>query len=295
MQYTLKNDRLEATFESFGAELISLKDDDQKEYLWYGDPEYWNRCSPVLFPFVGKVRDGKYRYKGVEYEMGQHGFARDMEFELVSQKEDEIWFAVESTEETKQKYPFDFRLEIGYKLAENVLRVMWKVINPNTEETMHFSIGAHPGFLCPIEEGTAQSQHFIQLDVAEPLYYTASLANGLELPTQKVLKTEDGRKCLVEGFFDMGDEGTYIFEDYQIKEVALVRPDGRPYVTVNFDMPIVALWSPEKKQAPFVCIEPWCGRCDAVDFEGNLEDRAWAEVLSPGGIFEKQYEIKIDK
>lgn len=295
MQYKLKNAKLEATFESFGAELISLKDDEGKEYLWYGDPEFWNRHSPVLFPFVGKVRDGKYRYNGVEYTMGQHGFARDMEFVLVSQAEDEIWFALDSTEETKQKYPFDFRLEIGYKLAENVLRVMWKVINPNTEETMHFSIGAHPAFLCPIEEETSQSQHYMQLDVKEPVYYTASMANGLRLPTQKVLKTEDGRTRLVEGFFDMGDEGTYIFEDYQIKEVALVRPDKRPYVTVSFDMPIVAIWSPEKKQAPFVCIEPWCGRCDAVDFEGNLEDRAWAEKLLPGGVFEKQYDIKIDK
>ena len=295
MQYVLKNERLQATFESAGAELISLKDDAGKEYLWCGNPEFWNRHSPVLFPFVGKVRDGKYRYNGVEYEMGQHGFARDMEFALVSQTEDEIWFALDSTEETKQKYPFDFRLECGYKLMQNVLRVMWKVINPNTEETMHFSIGAHPAFLCPIEDGKPQSEHFMQLDVKEPVYYTANLANGLRLPTQKVLKTEDGRSRLVEGFFYMGEEGTYIFEDYQIKEVALVRPDGRPYVTVNFDMPIVAIWSPEKKQAPFVCIEPWCGRCDAVDFEGNLEDRAWAEKLLPGGIFEKYYDIKIDK
>jgi len=295
MQYKLKNAKLEATFESFGAELVSLQDDEGKEYLWNGDPAFWNRHSPVLFPFVGKVRDGKYRYRGAEYTMGQHGFARDMEFTLISQNADEIWFALESTAETKQKYPFDFRLEIGYKLVENVLRVMWKVMNPSTEETMHFSIGAHPAFLCPIEEGAMQSQHYLKLDATEPVYYTASLANGLKLPTPKVLKTENGRSRLVEGFFDMGNEGTYIFEDYQIKEVALMRPDGRPYVTVNFDMPLVAIWSPEKKQAPFVCIEPWCGRCDAVDFNGSLEERAWAEQLLPGGIFEESYEIKIDK
>lgn len=293
MQYTLKNARLEVTFESFGAELISLRDAAGKDYLWYGDSAFWGRRSPVLFPFVGKVKDGKYRYKGVEYTMGQHGFARDMEFTMISQKEDEIWFALESDVETMQKYPFAFRLEIGYTLKENTLQVMWCVTNPAEDEMLHFSIGAHPAFLCPIEEGTTQSQHYIKLDVNEAQYYSASMENGLRLPEKKVLKLEDGRCQLVEGFFDMGDRGTYIFEDNQVKEVSLLTPEGRPYVTVSFDMPIVAIWSPEKKQAPFVCIEPWCGRCDAVDFAGNLEERAWANQLAPGGVFEQHYNIRI--
>lgn len=293
MQYTLKNAVLEATFESFGAELIALRDAGGKDYLWCGDSAFWGRHSPVLFPFVGKVKDGKYRYKGVEYTMGQHGFARDMEFAFVSQTEDEIWFALESDEETMKKYPFVFRLEIGYKLVGNTLKVMWKVLNPAVEEKLHFSIGAHPAFLCPIEEGTAQNQYFLQLDVNEAEYYSASMENGLRLPDSRILKTENGRCRLVDGFFDMGDRGTYIFEDHQVKEVALVTPDGRPYVTVSFDMPLVAVWSPEKKQAPFVCIEPWCGRCDAVDFDGSLEEREWANRLAPGGVFETHYDIRI--
>ena len=293
MQYTLKNAELEATIESFGAELIALRDTEGKDYLWCGDSAFWGRHSPVLFPFVGKVKDGKYRYKGVEYTMGQHGFARDMEFAFVSQTEDEIRFALESDEETLKKYPFAFRLEIGYKLAGNMLKVMWKVVNPATEEILHFSIGAHPAFLCPIEEGTAQNQYFLQLDVNEAEYYSASMENGLRLPDSRILKTENGRCRLVDGFFDMGDRGTYIFEDHQVKEVALVTPDGRPYVTVSFDMPLVAVWSPEKKQAPFVCIEPWCGRCDAVDFDGSLEEREWANRLAPGGVFETHYDIRI--
>ena len=293
MQYTLKNNRLEATIESFGAELMSLKDDAGKDYLWYGDSAFWGRRSPVLFPFVGKVKDGKYRYNGVEYAMGQHGFARDMEFAFLSQTEDEIWFVLESNEETLKKYPFVFRLEIGYKLVENTLKVMWKVTNPAEKETLHFSIGAHPAFLCPVEEGTAQSEYFLQLDVNEAEYYSASMEKGLRLPEKRTLKLENGRCQIVEGFFDLGDRGTYIFEDNQVKEVALVTPDGRPYVTVSFDMPLVAIWSPEKKQAPFVCIEPWCGRCDAVDFTGSLEERAWANSLAPGAVFATSYDIRI--
>ena len=293
MQYTLKNNRLEATIESFGAELISLKDDAGKDYLWYGDSAFWGRHSPVLFPFVGKVKDGKYRYKGVEYPMGQHGFARDMEFTFLSQDGDEIWFVLEDTEETRQKYPFTFRLEIGYKLIENTLKVMWKVINPAEKETLHFSIGAHPAFLCPLEEGTKQSEYFLQLDVNEAEYYSASMENGLRLPEKRTLKLENNRCRMTEGFYDLGDRGTYIFEENQVKEVALVTPDGRPYVTVSFDMPLVAIWSPEKKQAPFVCIEPWCGRCDAVEFCGSLEEREWANSLAPGAVFETSYDIRI--
>jgi len=294
MQYILKNSNLKATFESFGAELISLQDAEGKEYLWYGDSTFWGRHSPILFPFVGKVRDGKYRYKGQEYAMGQHGFARDMEFTQLSQTEDEIWFMLESNDETRQKYPFDFRLEVGYKLVENTLKVLWKVINP-AEEVLHFSIGAHPAFLCPLEEGTKQSEYFLQLDVEKADYYSASLANGLLIREKQTLELPSGRCRMTEGFFDMGDRGTYIFENHQVKEVALVRPDGRPYVTVSFDMPLVAIWSPEKKQAPFVCIEPWCGRCDAEDFEGSLEEREWANQLASGQIFETGYDIRIDK
>jgi len=293
MQYTLKNERLEATIESLGAELISLKDNFGKEYLWYGDSAFWGRHSPVLFPFVGKVRDGKYRYKGIEYTMGQHGFARDMEFAFVSRKEDEIWFALDSTPETLQKYPFAFRLEIGYRLIENTLQVMWKVINPSKEEDLHFSIGAHPAFLCPLDNEHEQSQYFLQLNVDEADYYSADLESGLKLPEKRTLSLTNGRCRLTDGFFDMGDRGTYIFEDNQIKEVALVTPEGKPYVTVSFDMPLVAIWSPEKKRAPFVCIEPWCGRCDAADFTGSLEERAWARHLAPEKVFETHYDIRI--
>ena len=294
MQYILKNSSLKATFESFGAELISLQDADGKEYLWCGDSAFWGRHSPILFPFVGKVKDGKYRCKGQEFAISQHGFARDMEFQFLSQTEDEIWFVLEATEETKQKYPYEFRLEVGYRLVENTLKVLWKVTNP-AEEVLPFSIGSHPAFLCPLDEGTKQSDYFLQFDVEDPVYSPASLLTGLFVREKHTLKLSDRRCQMVEGFFDFGDKGTYIFENNQVKEVALVRPDGRPYVTVSFDMPLVGIWSPEKKKAPFVCIEPWCGRGDAEDFEGTLEEREWAQSLAPGQAFETGYDIRIDK
>ena len=298
MQYTLKNQELTATFKTAGAELTSLQDTRGKEYIWCGDASIWNRHSPVLFPFVGKVNNGEYRYKGVAYKMGQHGFARDAEFALELLAEDEIWFVLDATEETKQKYPFEFRLEVGYKLIGNTLRVMWKVKNPSDNETLYFSIGAHPAFMCPIEEGTKRTDYYLQLKgdaVNEKdaiIYYTPDLEKGLRLNEKCEMKLENGRVLMPDGFFSID---TYIIEDSQVSEVALVTPEGRPYVTVSFDAPVVGIWSPEAKQAPFVCIEPWYGRCDRVDFKGCLEEREWGNTLAAGESFEAHYDICIER
>ncbi len=293
MEYTLKNEKLTAVFESLGAELTSLKDEDGKEYLWCGDSKIWGRHSPILFPFVGKVKDGEYRHNSISYKMGQHGFARDMEFFCISEKEDEIWFGLDATEETKQKYPFEFHLEVGYQLIENTLRVMWKVVNPSEREELYFSIGAHPAFLCPIEEGTKRSDYFLQMNAKESVsYYSPDLQLGLRLLEKCELKLEDGRCQMKDGFFGID---TYIIEENQVSEVALVTPDGRPYVTVSFDAPLVGIWSPEAKQAPFVCIEPWYGRCDRVDYAGTLKERDYGNTLAAGETFFASYDVRIDK
>ena len=138
MRYILENDILRAEIDSFGAELKSVKrKSDEKEYMWYGDKKYWGRTSPVLFPFVGSCNGKEYRYGGKTYPIGQHGFARDMEFTLESQNADSIWFALAANEETLAKYSFAFVLKIGYQLVENELKVLWKVENTD-QKTMYF-------------------------------------------------------------------------------------------------------------------------------------------------------------
>ena len=154
MRYFLENDRIKVEIDSFGAEVKSvINKNNMREYMWYGNPKYWGRTSPVLFPFVGSLKDKKYIWKGKEYPMGQHGFARDNEFEPVSQTDDEIWFQFKSNPETLKKYPFEFVLKIGYKLEKSTetddVKVMWNVYNP-AGDPMYFSIGAHPAFLCPV-------------------------------------------------------------------------------------------------------------------------------------------------
>ena len=124
MEIKLENESLELTINSFGAELKSITGKETgTQYLWDADEKYWKRSAPVLFPFVGSLKDKKFTVDGTDYPMGQHGFARDMEFELVSQTKDEAWFSLKSNDETLAKYPFEFVLEIGYKLSGSEIKV----------------------------------------------------------------------------------------------------------------------------------------------------------------------------
>ena len=295
---TLKNDFLTVQVSDFGAELQSIVKAGY-EYLWQGDPAFWGRRSPVLFPIVGSVWEKKFRVDGKEYEMGQHGFARDSRFELVSASDSEVWYRLESSEETLSRYPWPFVLEIGYRLAGNELEVLWKVTNPGFEE-MFFQIGAHPAFNYPdYDEAKAERGFFVfdgsseracpsQLEcirIREKGCVDAEVMHPLAL-------AEGGVLPLDKNTFDVID--TLMLQDSQISEVALLRLDRSPYLTVRFEAPVVGLWSPPCKNAPFICIEPWFGRCDRHGFTGDFRDKDWINVLAPGATFAASYTIVIE-
>ena len=291
MNYKLKNDVLEISVSAKGAELTSIKDDKGKEYLWQGDERYWNRQSPILFPFIGRLKNREFIYEGKTYPMMQHGFARDIEFNCIEEKKDEIWFEITDNEETYGLYPFKFLLKIGYRLVENKLEVLWEVKNTDNK-TMYFNIGAHPGFNCPIDDEADKVGYFLEFNSnGNPKYYGSDAETGLRLSKLHELKLENGRSTVTKEYFD---ETTYIFEDKQISEVSIVKPNGEKYVTVKFDMPILAIWSMEKMNAPFICLEPWIGRCDRIEFNGELVDRECNIVLNAGEVFKNTYSIEIN-
>ncbi len=290
MRYVLENDKLRVEIDSFGAELKSVKNKaSNQEYMWQADPAYWGRTSPVLFPFVGSLKDATYRHEGTSYKMGQHGFARDMEHELVSQTDSAIYFKLSSNEETLKKYPFSFVLKIGYELEDNAVKVLWEVENDSSDKQLHFSIGAHPAFNCPIYGEENKAGYKFRFANVDEIHHHGHTDTGLSIEEDIVLPLEDHRVTITPEFFD---GSTYIIEGRQTNEVTLEDPKGNPMVSVSFDMPLFALWSPPGKNAPFVCIEPWCGRCDAADFEGSLSERAFNNALDAGEIFQTSYTIK---
>lgn len=288
--YELSNNEIMIRVSSFGAELKSLKDRKTgKEYLWDANPDYWKRTSPVLFPIVGSLQDGSYSFEGKTYAMSQHGFARDMEFALVKKTAEELVFALEDTAETRKKYPFAFRLEIGYRLEDRNVIVSWKVLNKQ-DGRMYFSIGGHPAFLCPIQEGEKQSDYKIHFENTDKI--TAGILND-----HGTLSKEEKTYPLENGYLDIGahlfDEDALIVEHHQAQKVSLCDPAGKAYLTVSFTAPLFGIWSPAKKNAPFVCIEPWYGRCDKEGFAGELPEREYGNCLAGREQFEQQYTISI--
>lgn len=291
MNYVLENETLMVTISTHGAELRSIKDKgSEQEYLWNGDETYWKRCSPILFPLVGNYKNKQCKYEGKTYTLFQHGFARDMEFSLADKKKNEIWFGLRSNEATLELYPFVFTLEIGYRLTENKIKVMWRVKNKDSK-TMYFSIGGHPAFLCPLKEGEKQSDYYISFDCKEELEYSLVNEEGLLAYEGNKLTLDDGKLKIEEDLFD---QDALVIENYQARRVSLMTPEKEPYITVDFFAPLFGLWSPAKKHAPFICIEPWYGRSDREDFEGTLEEREWGNKLEPKEIFEAEYMITVE-
>ena len=287
----LKNQNMEIGINYHGAELKSLKKNGT-EYLWCGDPAFWNRSSPVLFPFVGGVKDGVYRHEGKEYRIGQHGFARDRDFEVVSRTEDTIWFGLSDDEESRKIYPFGFCLGIGYQLLDDGVKVMWKVTNYG-DSTMYYAIGAHPAFYCPIKEGEKQTDCSLLFEKKDGTAVT-KLTNrifgqgGTVTDRCETIETEEGYLPITDTLFD---NDAKVLENGQVQRVSLVDGEKNAYLTVEFDSPLVGIWSSPKKHAPFICIEPWYGRCDSESFAGELKDRDWEQSLEPGESFEAEYRI----
>lgn len=287
MRYTLSNEELTVEIESHGAELKSLKDRAGREYMWCADPKYWGRTSPVLFPIVGRVHEKEYELAGKTYHIGQHGFARNMEFICIEQSQQEIWFALEDTPDTLEQYPYHFRLEIGYRLEGKDLEVMWRVYNTNKEE-MYFSIGAHPAFNTPLEGNGKQTDCYLKFDRSNSFVKTVVTSEGIT--DAKALTTlENSRLKITSRTFEVD---ALIIEDKQVSQVSLCGPDGKEYIRVSFDMPLVGIWS-KSSEAPFVCIEPWCGMGDRIHWERDFSKREYTTCLEAGGIYRQGYHITV--
>ena len=285
----LKNEQISVVIAEKGAELQSIKDANGKEYLWQADPAFWPRHSPILFPIVCSVNDDTYTVDGQAYHLPRHGFARDTDFKLIAQSERKVTFALESSEATKQVYPYDFTLSISYVLDDNKIGVIWHVHNTDTRE-IHFQIGGHPAFNIP-DMKVGESQYGrIRLDNQEPLDGLKSYIDGSHEMIEIPVETEDG---IIEFSDNTWRNDSVKIHKSQVHRAELLNKAGDPVVTVDFRTPVIAFWSPYQKQAPFVCIEPWYGLGDPRGFQGEFKDKPLMNHLQPGASFMSKYEITI--
>ncbi len=264
--HILQNGPLKISVNPHGAELFSLQLDGH-EYLWQADPYFWPRHAPLLFPIVGKLKEDQYLWKGLVYRMKQHGFARDRKFSLVHSLEDRLVLRLKYDEQSLQQYPFHFELEVEYLLKGKQLWQQFRVRNLG-ETLMPFSIGAHPAFKLPLDEGLSPWDYSIRFEQAEdcPAY---KIKEGLLTDEISHPFKDEAVISLTPHRFD---QDAIVFKNLRSRVVSLASDQGKRAVILDFNgFSTFALWS--KPQAPFVCLEPWNGHHDPAKHQYELKDK----------------------
>ncbi len=281
----IENETLSAVIDVHGAELTSLKRRDSgEELIWTAQKEYWGRHAPMLFPIVGKVWNGEYRVGNMTYSLPQHGFARDRDFKVLCNDGDSIVLCLESDEQSLKVYPYPFRIEASYRLIGNTLHVEWRIKNPGAD-VMYYQIGAHPGFNYRDFSKEDSIHGFFRLIQAEEpvsqLIIGQFTPDGFRSDSASMMELDsDAMLPLTSGLFD---NDALVIEEHQIDQVILYDKDCAPYIAVETqDAPVWGLWSPPAKDAPFVCIEPWMGRCDYQGYDGEISGRDYMNRLEAG-------------
>ncbi|OXA91187.1 aldose 1-epimerase family protein [Flavobacterium hercynium] len=282
MNTIISNSILKASIKHAGAELFSLKNNQNKEFIWEGNPAFWGKHSPILFPIVGTLKNNKYTINEKEYELPRHGFARDMEFDLISSTENSAVFSLQSTAETLKKYPFEFELQLIYTLHETTLDIEYKVINKGNSK-LPFSIGAHPALALPENF----ENYSIQFEKEEQLKYYL-LENDLISNQTKTLETKNN---LIPLNYQLFENDALIFKTLESNSLTIFE-NSKPYIKVDFkDFPSLGIWT--KEQAPFICIEPWLGYSDTAENSGDLFKKEGGLVLDENQSFHSKFSIQI--
>lgn len=289
----IMNEYLSVEVSPLGAELQSLKSKQSGiEYLWQGNPEYWKRRSPILFPFIGRLWKNGYNYNNERYEIEMHGFAKDCIFDVVKKEETEIWFRLSDSEITLKKYPFKFELLIGYILEGKEIEVVWNVKN-KSDRIMPFQIGGHPGFKYPDFSDSDVHHAYLKFESGyDAMSYIMKAKNGFFLNNSEkklLVLNNEGLLPVNQALFK---DDALVFENYQARKVTILDKNKVPFISVSFDMPVFALWSLSDKDAPFLCIEPWWGIGDKDQYAGNVEGKKWIQYLSPFKDFVTSYCIE---
>lgn len=271
-----------------GGELRAYQDAQGRERLWCGDAAVWKGVSPVLFPAIGALKDGGAAFEGRRYAVPRHGFARDLPFEVTEQGEDFVTLTLEDNEETRKVYPYRFGLSVTHRFVPNGFETRFTVENHSGRE-MPFLIGGHPGFACPMEEGERFEDYVVRFEKPEEGVLAVCGEKGLLYGEGRAPLTPDGRDLpLRHEDFDRLD--TYIFAGLKSRRVELINPATGRGVRLSFpEMPVLAIWSPPHKNAPYVCLEPWHGLPAYAAESGRFEDKPYHVKVGVGGAFSCGY------
>ena len=288
MNVSLENDHLKVRINEKGAELNSLiSKDTGLEYMWSGDPAVWGKTSPILFPIVGALKKDTYTYENKSYNLSRHGFARDSIFQIVTKQDDSVIFSLSSTPASREKYPFDFELEIGYRLIADNLEVNYMVENKGTD-VLYFSIGAHPAFKVPLVKGTNYEDQYLEFNETENSGRWPIVAEGLVKNAPVPFLQHTSILKLTRTLFN---DDALVFKDLKSDKISIKSKAHAHGLDFHFGgFPYLGIWA--AKNADFVCIEPWCGIADSVDHSELLKGKEGINALAAGKSFRVVWSVE---
>ena len=283
---TLSNNFITIKIKEKGAELSSIQY-DETEYLWQADKAYWAKHSPVLFPIVGELKDGKYIFKNKEYSLSRHGFARNTIFKVIQHADDTAAFVLHSSEETFTAYPFNFVFTITYRLENAKLFCSYYIENIDSKP-MYFSVGAHPAFNVPLKKQLRYEDYFLLFNHDEVLTRYL-LKDGLITDETEEIPLNNKKLLLHHSLFY---KDAIVLKNIKSNEVHLKTDKNQQGITISFEgFPYFGIWA--SKDAPFLCLEPWCGIADNVNHDNRLVNKEGINKLAAGSSWERTWSMAL--
>jgi len=289
MTHSIESDLISATIDEKGAELISLYSKRQKqEYLWQGNPDIWGGQAPVLFPIVGRLKDGAYTYKGKSYKMSPHGFVSNAPFVTKGAPDSSITFTYEDTAQTRAIYPFSFKLSVIFSVQWNVLETIYQVEN-RTKGPMYFSCGSHEGYICPRYEDESFEDYFLEFG-QDATYQSLTVSeNGLLCEPHYAVIENGKRLPLHYGLFK---NDSLVLTNIPTNTVTLASTKSKNKIVIDYEeAPNLVLWT--KPNAPYICIEPWDGLPDFEGSDGDITNKPGILRLEEGETYNWRHTISI--
>ena len=289
----LKNKYLQVELDPKGAEIAKMiGNEDHINYMWKQDPSLWGHSAPILFPIVGALKNGKTVIEGQTYEMNQHGFSRNSNYEVEEHDDTHVVFHLHENEETKKMYPYNFDLYVTYTLEENMLKADLKVINERDDHIM-FQIGGHPAFACPFMEGESANDYYVEFSenetVSSKVIYPAR--GGMSHEMKPLFENE--RRFFVRQALFQSD--AIVVPHFKSESVALKSINHNKSLIFHMEgFDHLGLWT-SKHVGGLLAIEPWVGHTDYVDFEGEFKDKESIVNLNKGETFHCQFKIEINQ
>lgn len=282
----LSNTDITIVINEKGAQLQSLQYKGI-EYLWQADAKFWSKHAPVLFPIVGELKDGKYIFNNKEYKLSRHGFARDKMFSAEQTSSASASFVLTSNEKTFTIFPFEFIFRIEYIIKKTELFCSYQVKNTGNNP-MYFSVGGHPAFNVPLNKNLSYTDYVLQFENDDELKRYL-LQNGLLSGETESIQLDNKALKLTAALFY---KDAIVLKHINSKSITLKSNKDEHGLKFKFDgFPFFGIWA--AKDAPFVCLEPWCGIADNIHHDNKLKHKEGINELAAGYTWKRTWSVEL--